>query len=508
MIRVLVFVAILFALAVGFVWLADNPGSLTLRFADLEIEMTVMVAAVLAIVFILVVWALLGLIRALRRSARRCRRAAERRRERGQFAQSRALVAVGAGDGTLAAHYAAEARSYLRDDPLTLLVTAQASQLAGDGMGAKAAFESMLVNPETRLLGFRGLFIEARRRHDVVAARSFAAEALREKPSLGWAGNALLEYQAREGEWSGALATLDAMAGAGGIETGRAHRLRAVLLTARALEIEDGEPEAARDLAFEAHRLAPELVPASVAAARLAVRLGDPRRAAKAIEATWRIEPHPELAAAYMDVRPGESGRDRLKRMRTLTKLRANHLEGQLAIARAAIDAQDWPAAREELKGVMASRPTERAYLLMAEVEEGEHGDIGRARDWLGRAVRAPADPAWMADGVVFDHWAAVSPVTGRLDAFEWKAPEHRLPGREPPVVDDAPAATAIEADSEPAAPAEGGANLPVPLPPRPGPVVADDLGLIHQPDDPGPESEPEPPPVEPPKPPRRFRLF
>ena len=32
-----------------------------------------------------------------------------------------------------------------------------------------------------------------------------------------------------------------------------------------------------------------------------------------------------------------------------------------------------------------------------------------------------PRDPAWTADGVVSERWAAISPVTGALDAFQWR---------------------------------------------------------------------------------------
>ena len=38
-------------------------------------------------------------------------------------------------------------------------------------------------------------------------------------------------------------------------------------------------------------------------------------------------------------------------------------------------------------------------------------------------AVNAPRDPAWTADGVVADRWAPISPVTGALDAFQWRVP-------------------------------------------------------------------------------------
>jgi len=54
---------------------------------------------------------------------------------------------------------------------------------------------------------------------------------------------------------------------------------------------------------------------------------------------------------------------------------------------------------------------------------EGETGNAGGVREWLARAVTAPRDPAWTADGVVADDWGPVSPVTGALDAFRWRVP-------------------------------------------------------------------------------------
>ncbi len=70
-----------------------------------------------------------------------------------------------------------------------------------------------------------------------------------------------------------------------------------------------------------------------------------------------------------------------------------------------------------------ACEPREAAFLLLADIEEAETGDQGRVRHWLAQALKAPRDPAWVADGFVSDKWLPVSPVTGQLDAFEWKAP-------------------------------------------------------------------------------------
>src|SRR4029453_1608963 len=129
-------------------------------------------------------------------------------------------------------------------------------------------------------------------------------------------------------------------------------------------------------------------------------------------------------------------------------------------VARAAIEAHEFAKARAALAPLIA-RPTQRVALLMAELEQAEHGDIGRAREWTARAVRAERDPAWTADGFVSDRWLPVSPVTGRLDAFQWKVPLAQL-GTPGPVIEEvraepasvAPAAERFAAAAEGAEPA------------------------------------------------------
>ena len=75
----------------------------------------------------------------------------------------------------------------------------------------------------------------------------------------------------------------------------------------------------------------------------------------------------------------------------------------------------------------------------MAELERNEHGDSGRARAWMLRAVRARHDPVWTADGYVSDRWRPVSPVTGRLDAFQWQTPLAALPSDKGVTVEASP---------------------------------------------------------------------
>ena len=208
-----------------------------------------------------------------------------------------------------------------------------------------------------------------------------------------------------------------------------------MLLTAQALAAEDGaslptsgKPDVGHDrdrakaLVLEAVKLAPDLVPAAALAGRLLGEAGETRKASRIIEAAWLVNPHPDLADAYAHLRPGSSARERLGRVETLAAKTPGNVEAALAVARAALDAQEFATAREALEP-LAIVPTRRVAALMAELEEMEHGDEGRAREWMTRALNARRDPAWTADGFVSERWQPVSPVTGRLDAFEWKDP-------------------------------------------------------------------------------------
>ncbi|MEJ8574857.1 heme biosynthesis protein HemY [Microbaculum marinum] len=479
MIRVALYILLVGVVAFGAAWLADRPGDIVLDWQGWHVETSLMVAAVAVLVIfvaLMIVWTLIRWI--LHGPAAMSGFFRERRQTKGYRALSRGMIAAAAGDARLARHSAKEADKLLRDEPLALLLDAQAAQLSGDRKAARKAFETMAERPDTELLGLRGLLIEAQRAGDEETARLCVARAAERAPGLGWAANALLEQQTREGDWQAALATVERNAEHRLIDKKAAKRSRAVLMTAQAIEVEEAEPERALALALEAHKLAPELVPAAVVAGRLSAAAGNTRQVTRIIEKTWRQSPHPDLAEVYAHARPGDSARDRLKRAQTLLQKMPNNEEGRIAVAVAAIEARDWKEARKAVEPLTRSAPSQRICMLMADIEEGETGDAGKVREWLARAVRAPRDPAWTADGYIAAEWAPVSPITGQLDAFEWKVPVEALtaPGQDEPDTPaeaiDAPRAM-IEVTPQPATRAPTGAAAPQasPAPATPAPA-------------------------------------
>jgi HemY protein len=430
MLRILFFLLIVFGLGLGFAWLADRPGDMVVTFQGYRYEISLMVAAVAVTAIVAATMILWWLVKAIWTSPYAISRYFRvRQRDRGYQALSTGMIAAGAGDAVLARKKNKEAAKLVSSDqePLIQLLDAQASLLEGDHEGARKKFEAMLDDPEMRLLGLRGLYLEAQRLGDRDVARHYAGRAAAIAPQLGWASDVALGDKTQAGDWDGALALLDTQKATHQIGRDAVNRRRAVLLTAKAMAMLDSDPLAAKNAALEANRLAPTLVPAALTAARALFRQNDLRKGSKILEAIWKIEPHPEVAAAYVHARPGDATHDRLARAKRLESLRQNNAESSLAVARAALDAGEYKLARQEVEAAIRMEPREGAYLLLADIEEAETGDQGRIRHLLGRAVKAPRDPAWVADGYVSERWAPCSPVTGKLDAFEWRVPVERL---------------------------------------------------------------------------------
>jgi HemY protein len=436
--RVLFFFVLVLGFAFGFAWLADRPGTVAIDWMGYQIELSAMVASIALAVLIVVVMLAWWVIKLVLRSPQIMGGYfSVRKRDKAYEAVSSGLVAAGSGDKAAAQRYAKQAQKLAPDAPLTRVLAASSADLSGESDAKRGSYRKMLDDPKTQLLGLRGLYLDAVQDDDEEAARHYASQAAALAPALPWAGQAQFEDQVQRSDWPAARAALERNLQQRIVTKTDRNRLRAVLLTAEAIDREQGEPDAARALAQEAHKLAPDLVPAACAAGRLLIRAGKMTAASKVIESTWKKQPHPELAETYLYVRPGDAVADRVKRARKLAQLSMHDREGELALARALIEAGDLDGARNALEPFADQDATQRVCLLMAEIEEKQGGDTAAVRGWMARALRAKRDPAWVADGYISSTWEPVSPLSGRVDAFAWKVPVERFAAHEPVAMPD-----------------------------------------------------------------------
>jgi HemY protein len=338
---------------------------------------------------------------------------------------------------------------------LTLLLSAQAAQLSGDGSSAKKLFTAMLDRPETEFPGLRGLLQQALLDGDRDAARRLAERAAALRPSAKWALTSVFDLAVRDGRWEEAQRILDAAVKHHVIPRETARHHRAVILHELSVAAaERGDRQLAVRQAGKACSLAADLAPPVVHLARLLLADGRRPRAAKVVERAWRTAPHPELAQIYGEIWQPEAPLTRMTHFQHLAEQNPSARESRLVVADAALQAQLWGEARSQLEQAMTaalpmpaglpgnagaiartsstidfdngpSRATPRLCLMMARLEEAEHGDLARIREWLDRAFHALPDPRYVCAhcGGETAEWRPLCPRCGRFDTLCWRTP-------------------------------------------------------------------------------------
>lgn len=429
MTRTLAYLAVLVALVGAAVWLADHPGAVSLEWQGFRIETSMavlafavaVIAAAAAVLYRL--WLFVRGVPGRLSGARR-----ESRRRRGYLALTRGMVAVAAGDAAEARRQVKRADGLLGDPPLTMLLSAQALQLAGDEKAAEKFFHAMLARPETEFLGLRGLLTQAVKRGETDKARELAERAFRLQPKSDWVATQLFDLQARAGSWKAARDTLDRAAKGGLVDAAtRGTRTAAIDFQLALDRLEAGDGRAATKLLRKVHEAAPGFAPAAVRLARIELDNGRKGRAASVVERAWAAAPHPELAEIYWRARGADAALARVKAAQRLARSNPDHAESHLAVAEAALEARLWGEARHHLALAAGDAPSARVCRRMAELEESERNDVAAARGWLVRASMADPDPAWVCGdcGDVEAGWAAHCRHCGAFASYIWKTPPH-----------------------------------------------------------------------------------
>lgn len=424
MIRLAYWLVISLLVTAGIAWLIGLPGVLTVEMLGMRMQPRLGVAALAAIVAVFVIIIAWGIVRrVLAAPFYLARRSRERRKDLGFTALSDGFIALQAGDALRARSLAREARGNLPRNAAAQLLEARADLALGDMHSAREHYRALISNRKTALAALSGLYDQARQQGRVDAALTFAQKAIDISPQAPWAREAVFDDMTRQGRWDEAARMVTEEQAVTREEKMRKRRRLAVVEAARAQLAEGSEPNAALEHALSALKLVPDFVPAALIAARIYANRGEARRAMSLLRRVWRATSHPDIGALYANAVPGASAVDRLKRVRELIDLPPANKAGALVLARAAIDAFDWVLARQALANYSSANPSQAVCLMMAEIEEGDTGDKAKARDWVNRAVRAPREPLWTADGITADDWEPLSPVSGKLDAFEWRVP-------------------------------------------------------------------------------------
>jgi len=345
------------------------------------------------------------------------------RHEEGYKALVQGMAAVAVGDGEEAKRLAREADRLLREPSLTRLLSAQAAALSGDSAAAARYFAALRDDEKTAFIGLVGLMRLADARGDDAHVLELAEEAYKLRPNSVQVATTRIFGLARAERWAEAQAALYDAVKRGLIPRPEGRRHRAALLIERSRLAETQADSL--DLAAKARESQPDFVPAIVAEATLLGATGRKDKGRKLLGDQWKLAPHPDLAAAMRSLWEGESASTLLRRIQSMVEKLPDHPESRLAVAETALDGDFWGEARAQLSALDPEDVGPRACALWARLEEGEHGNVALARQWLERAAYAPSEPAWTCDscGAVAAQWTATCGNYGAFDTVGWSRP-------------------------------------------------------------------------------------
>ena len=395
-------------------FLADLGGSLEIRVGDYWIGLPFWAALMLLIVgFVLGHGTLTGLAKIRDWPERRRGRRTDRRRADGDAAVTRALIALAAGTADTARLEVRRARGLLGDTPQTLLLAAEAERLGGREEAATEAFRALALRDDARFLGLRGLLRQAMQRQDWSAAQRLAREAEAAQPGAAWLREERQRLALHTRDWREALALAGPEAPV------------AALAMAAARQEEDAEKAA--ELERRAFQADHAFTPAAIAHAQRLADAGSARKARGVLEQAWAAAPHPDIGKAWL-----ASVEDKLARVKAVEDLTHRDRaapEARLLMARAALEAGLTGRARAELEALTRSTAADRrCYLLLAELEQVEHGDTPEGRSaqsrWLREAAGAAPEPRWRcaACGAEHNEWKPECGNCGTAGRIAWGA--------------------------------------------------------------------------------------
>ena len=385
-------------------WVAGLSGSVAATVAGYTVETTVPVALTALVASVLLILLLARLLSGLFRvPARMGRRSARLRRDAGDRAVTRTLVALASNDSRAARTESARARRLLGDTPQTLLHAAEAARLAGRDDDAAALFRTLSERRDAGFLGLRGLFRLAIARKDWAGANAFVGQAEALRPGGNWLRSERAELAVRTGNWQRALALA-------GPETPTA---------AYAVAAAEAEPniEQAIRMAGRAWKDNPGFTPAALAYAGKLRQSGRESRVQSVLRDAWRQAPHPDLAAFALA--KSNDPIQRLKEGSRLAQGNPGHPESLFLLAQLAqANGQPDEARRHAEAARNAGMNQQRLYKLLAELD-------GRHNQPQNDTLRLEPDSGWHCEacGAAHEHWMTVCPACDTPGRIVWGRP-------------------------------------------------------------------------------------
>ena len=333
----------------------------------------------------------------------------------------KALSAKNMGEMELAEKLSQKAK-YLNGNPLKILLDSEINNYNGKEERYINDLNKMLDHPETMLLAIKNLSNFYFQKGDTKTAIKIINKAPRTKNTPNWFFINSLKLNILDKNWDDILKTIRNIEKYTKINKAEIKHIKSRIYLFKALEY--NRKDNIKDFKYidESLKFDPSFSPAIIFKAKLLYAEND-ILAFNFIKKAWKKFSHPDIANFITEIYNNKPKNELLKIIQVLTKQNNNTFINNITLAKAAISIGSWNVARKSLKIIPEKDWTKDVYMMMADLEKKEHGNISKSAYWIKKAENANLDFVWGCTSCTYisKSWSIICPKCNNVDTIKWQ---------------------------------------------------------------------------------------
>ncbi|MDB9761552.1 hypothetical protein OAC06_01930 [Alphaproteobacteria bacterium] len=402
------------------IWFKNDPGIISIVWQGWLIEASIPIISILILLLFFIILILYFFIKKILFFPKSLHtNHTNRRRLKADTAIIKAFAAKYMGEIELAKNYSNQAK-FLNNTPLKLLLDSEINNYYGNDLKSLEYHENMLEHPETLLMSIKKITIKHINNKDIKNALKIINMSPKSKYTPKWFFYTSLQLNILDNNWGQVTNCIRNINKYTDTNKDSFNLIKSKIFLHKALEQNKNNTTMFKEL-DNSLKFDPSFAPAIVLKAQLLYQK-DKRLGLTYIQKSWKKYSHPDISDCLIKLFHNESKYKLLNIIKFLIKL-DNDTYKNAALANAALQLEAWPLARQAINLIPEKNWTKSIYLMMADLDKKEHGDINKFNFWQEKSQNALLDFSWGCTSCSYipEKWKLICKKCSSLDSIQWQ---------------------------------------------------------------------------------------
>ncbi len=425
MYRLSIFVLQLLLLIIALTFIFTNPFIVSLDIGNLKYSFSSNLFAVVFISFIFLLYFVFYLFFRSRLSlGNYFLKNKYNKIEKGYLHFVDAMIAVANKDNKTALKSHKKMVGYLKDDlSLSLLLKSEVLKIEKKFPELNNIYEDMIKSKKTETLGYRGLMEQNLRNQDYHHAFLYGEKLFSINPNIEKLYDTLIFIAAKTKNWNQIILLSDKAFSNKIISKNDLNENKSIGFYEIAKIKYDSDIKDSLKNILKAVDLKKNFSPYVKLHLEIIASLNDKRNLKKLIKKYWSSNPSSLLRSIIIKILNDNNLTD-IKFINEIVKNNVGEEESKKLLIYFAIKNLKWDIARDNIIGMIGSRPSKDICYFMSEIELGENNDKQKSDAWIMRAENAKLENSWICriTNQSQEEWSSLSN-SGNYNSLVWSSP-------------------------------------------------------------------------------------